>query len=118
MAEKVVYFTAGPVPTAGELADIAALNAVSLPQYETLVVNGAANSEYGAGRLTPCDFVAGTIPEAYDEVAEIDPDAIPNTALTATQAIVNDEDEFEVTGGIVTVTVVAGVATMEFTADP
>lgn len=156
MAQKVLYFTAGQQPTEGELADIAALNAASLPQYETLVVNGAVTAEYGEDRLIPCDFVAGSIPEAYDEIDEIDPDAIPNAPLLETEAIVSDgeeialddsngtvelsvadfeitgavltlpatkaivehEDEFAVTGGTVTVSVVDGVVTMEFTADP
>lgn len=118
MAEKVVFFTAGPVPTSGELADIAKLNAVSVPQYETLVVNGASvtGDEYGTGRLIPCDAVAGTIPTDYNAIDEIDPDAIPNTALLSTQTIVAHGQALEVpvTGtytDTATVSVVAGVVT-------
>lgn len=114
MAQKVLYFTAGPQPTSPELADIAKLNAVSLPQYETQVVNGAAvtGDEYGAGRLIPCDAVAGTIPEDYDEIDEIDPDAIPNTALLSTQKIVAHGDVITLSnGGTATLTIVAGVIT-------
>lgn len=98
--KKVIYFTAGITATTGELADIAKLNAAAEAQYEVLVANGAANSMYGeTDRLTPSDFVAGTTPADYSEVDEIDPDAIPNQALTATQAIVEDAQVLAVTGG-------------------
>ncbi len=120
--KKVVYFTAGINATAGELADIAKLNAAAEPQYEVLVANGAANAEYGeTDRIIPADFVAGTIPDVYrvdgdpleDPVyPEIDPDAIPNQALTATQAIVNDAQVLDVDGGgTVTLTIEGGVIT-------
>lgn len=114
MAQKVLYFTAGANPTAGELAHIAALNGVSVPQYETVVINGAEidGDEYGTDRLIPCDFVAGTIPEAYNAIDEINPDAIPNLALTATQAIVADEQVLDLdNGGTATLTIVDGVIT-------
>lgn len=95
--KKVVYFTAGINATAGELADIAKLNAAAEPQYEVLVANGAANAEYGeTDRIIPSDYVAGTVPSVYSEVDVIDPDAIPNQALTPTQATVS------VANGVVT----------------
>lgn len=124
--KKVVYFTAGINATSGELADIAKLNAAAEPQYEVLVANGAANAEYGeTDRIIPADFVAGTIPDVYhvdgdpleDTIyPEIDPDAIPNQALTATQAIVNDAEALTVpvTGSYTTtatVSVANGVVT-------
>lgn len=119
--KKVVYFTAGINATSGELADIAKLNAAAEPQYEVSVVNGAANAEYGeTDRIIPADFVAGTIPDVYhvdgdpleDTVyPEIDPDAIPNQALTATQAIVNDAEALTVpVTGTYTTTATVSVA--------
>ena len=119
--KKVVYFTAGINATSGELADIAKLNAAAVPQYEVLVANGAANAEYGeTDRIIPADFVAGTIPDVYrvdgdpleDPVyPEIDPDAIPNQALTATQAIVNDAEALTVpVTGTYTTTATVSVA--------
>lgn len=111
--KKVVYFTAGINATAGELADIAKLNAAAEPQYEVLVANGAANAEYGeTDRIIPSDYVAGTVPSVYSEVDVIDPDAIPNQALTATQAIVEDAQVLDVDGGgTVTLTIEGGVIT-------
>ncbi|AZF90018.1 virion structural protein [Pseudomonas phage vB_PaeS_SCUT-S3] len=119
--KKVVYFTAGINATAGELADIAKLNAAAEPQYEVLVANGAANAEYGeTDRIIPADFIAGTIPDVYrvdgdpleDPVyPEIDPDAIPNQALTATQVIVNDAEALTVpVTGTYTTTATVSVA--------
>jgi hypothetical protein len=75
---KVIYFTAGPVPTVGELADIAALNASILPAYDVAVRNSLANNSYGAGP-EDADFVAGTIPTAYNDAETypvIDPDEV------------------------------------------
>ncbi|AEX56097.1 hypothetical protein KL1_00013 [Burkholderia phage vB_BceS_KL1] len=120
--KKVIYFTAGINATSGELADIAKLNAAAEPQYEVIVANGAANAKYGeTNRLIPSDFVAGTIPGIYGEIDEIDPDNIPNQALTDTQTIVNDGDTLEVTtggdpAGTVTFAVVDGVLTGTFVA--
>ena len=121
MASKVLFFTAGPTPTSPELAAIAKLNAVSLPQYETIVANGAAinGNEFGADRLIPCDFVAGTIPEAYGEIEEIDPDEIPNTALLATEAIVSNAQVLTLSnGGTATLTIAGGVITAATYAAP
>lgn len=124
--KKVIFFTAGTTATAGEIADIAKLNAAAEAQYEVIVANGAANAKYGeTDRIIPADFIAGTIPDVYrvdgdpleDPVyPEIDPDAIPNQALTATQAIVEDAQTFttEVSGVFATtatVTVVDNVVT-------
>lgn len=120
--KKVIYFTAGINATAGELADIAKLNAAAEPQYEVIVANGAANAKYGeTNRLIPSDFVAGSIPGIYGEIDEIDPDNIPNQALTDAQTIVNDGDTLAVTtggepAGTVTFAVVDGVLTGTFVA--
>ena len=117
--KKVIYFTAGINATAGELADIAKLNAAAEPQYEVIVAN--VRSMLYERRLIPSDFVAGTIPGIYGEIDEIDPDNIPNQALTDTQTIVNDGDTLEVTtgsdpAGTVTFAVVDGVLTGTFVA--
>lgn len=77
---KIIFFLAGPVPTSGELADIAKLNAAAAAPYEVAVRNGAADSigdDYGAGILEDCDFAAGTVPTAYNAIPTVDPDAIP-----------------------------------------
>jgi len=110
--KKVVYFTAGINATSGELADIAKLNAAAEARYEVLVVNGAANAEYGeTDRIIPSDYVAGTVPSAYSEVDVIDPDSIPNQALTPTEAIVQAGTPIDITGGTVTFTVEDNVIT-------
>jgi hypothetical protein len=61
---KVIYFTAGPAPTEDEKADIAKLNASTLPAYEVKVRNSQENNSYGAGPEFT-DYVCGTVPEAY-----------------------------------------------------
>lgn len=115
--KKVIFFTAGTTATAGEIADIAKLNAAAEAQYEVIVANGAANAQYGdTDRIIPSDFVAGTVPTKYNAVNVIDPDAIPNQALTPTQVIVNDAQALTVpvTGTYATtatVSVVDGVVT-------
>lgn len=115
--KKVIFFTAGTTATAGEIADIAKLNAAAEAQYEVIVANGAANAQYGeTDRIIPSDFVAGTVPTKYNAVDVIDPDAIPNQALLPTQAIVSDTQAFttEVSGVFATtatVTVVDNVVT-------
>lgn len=75
MTDKIIYFTAGPVPTGGELDDIAALNAKSNP-YEIKVRSAIESNSYGAG-IEDADFVAGTIPSAYSAYTEFDIDSEP-----------------------------------------
>src|SRR4051812_49423805 len=101
MAQKVLYFTAGPIPTDDEAEAIADLNAASQAQYVTEVVNGAAitGSEYGASRLIPCDLVAGTVPSAYNAKTVLDPDAIPNFPLLSSQAVVSNAQALTLDGG-------------------
>ena len=66
MTEKIMFFTAGPVATPQEIADIAALrsDANVKPAYEVVVRNGAVPNTYGHG-VEATDFVAGTVPSAY-----------------------------------------------------
>lgn len=86
--KKVLYFTAGSLPTANELADIAKLNAAAVPAYDVQVWKA------GTPQATPVratDYVghdAATIPTEYSAVTVIDPDDIPVAPLPATQAIV------------------------------
>lgn len=86
--KKVIYFTAGAMPTSNELADIAKLNAAALPAYDVQVWKA------GTPQSTPiraADFVGhdgAVIPAEYSAVAVIDPDDIPLAPLPATQAIV------------------------------
>ena len=97
MTKKIIYFTAGPLPTVEEAADIAKLNAVTEAPYSVAVRNSQVPLSSG-GPTEDCDFVAGSIPAPYDNddeeegkiYPEIDPDDIPTVALSATQAVVSD----------------------------
>lgn len=67
--KKVIYFTAGPVPTSGEISAIAALNTRAGKPLDVAVRDGSNPSigdDYGDGRLEDCDYVAGTVPTAYN----------------------------------------------------
>lgn len=65
MTKKILFFTAGPVPTAGEQAQIDALNALNAPGYTVGVRNALQSGSYGHG-IESCDLVAGTIPTAFN----------------------------------------------------
>lgn len=115
MTQKILYFTAGATATTGELADIAKLNALAVPAYEVGVRSAIASPNYGAG-IESADYVAGTIPDAYDDEEDypvIDPDEPPGPDnLPATQTVVStgqviDTDD----GGTVTLTIAGGVIT-------
>ena len=69
MTQKILFFTAGQTPTAAELAQIAALNALTTPGYEVGVRFADASNNYGAG-IESADFVAGDIPAAYSGVTD------------------------------------------------
>ena len=58
---KILFFTAGIVPTPEENAAVDALNTA---QNTIGVRAGGQDYNYGSG-IEPCDFVAGTVPEAY-----------------------------------------------------
>lgn len=66
MTKRILFFTAGKVPTVAEQAQIDALNAMTVPGYSVGVRNGAESAVYSDDNLEPCDFVAGTIPTAYN----------------------------------------------------
>ncbi len=118
MAQKIIYFTAGQFPTEGELSDIAKLTTGATAPYELLVVNGNVDVEYAGSGILDCDFVAGTIPEAYGEIDEMDPDAIPDEPLLSTQHILSSGDEITLddSNGTIAVTIVDyDIATADLT---
>jgi len=69
MTQKILFFTAGQTPTAAELAQIAALNALTTPGYEVGVRFADASHSYGNG-IESADLVAGDIPTAYNAVTD------------------------------------------------
>lgn len=64
MAKKVIYFTAGAVPTVEELAAIAALTARSGAALELAIRNASESQNIGIG-VEACDYLSGTRPTAY-----------------------------------------------------
>lgn len=60
MAKKILYFTAGETATATELAEIAALNALTVPGYSVGVRNATK-----VNTVETCDLKAGSAPAAY-----------------------------------------------------
>lgn len=121
--QKVIFFTAGPVATAGELEDIDKLNALTEPRYDVYVRNGGLSGgmNYGAG-IEATDLVAGTIPTAYNDAEDypvIDPDAPPPPAVNANQKVITSgANNANVTltgtagaGKTMVLTIVAGVVT-------
>lgn len=110
--QKILFFTAGPKATTVEIQAIADLNTHAAQPYEISVLDGSkAANAYGAGRLMPCDLVAGTVPAAYN-AKTVAPDF-------SKRATVTDAQEIEITGGTVAFTIVGGVITGgAFTATP
>lgn len=83
MTKKIIYFTAGPTPTSTELAEIAALNAKTIPGYTVAVRNTLESNSYGAG-IESTDSVAGTVPTAYNALPNYGvPNALRPAALQA-----------------------------------
>lgn len=90
MTKNVIYFTAGPAATTDETTAINKLNALSTQAYKVTVMNSKESPNYGYGKQA-ADFVAGTIPTAYNAVTVINPDAPPSADnLPSTQAVVNN----------------------------
>lgn len=108
--KTVLYFTAGMTPTAGELADIAKLNALAEKPFDVKVLSGLRDCTYD-GNVIEADYVAGTVPDSYKEEGTeiydvLDPDAPPAfDSLPSTQAIVTNADELDVNGETVTLAV-------------
>lgn len=80
MTEKIVYFTAGTVPTGDELSDIAALNAAAAAKYKVIVMNSKIGESVNPDNRT-ADFVAGTVPAVapWNALTVFDVDAEPVT---------------------------------------
>lgn len=123
MAEKVLFFTAGPKATTQELAEIAKINQAAQAPFVVGIRNAQAGVSYGYGP-EETDYVAGSPPAPYDNTDEeegtvypvFDPDA-PPTPVNSTQYVLNDGDEFEVTGGTVSVAIEDGEPTFTYTPD-
>jgi hypothetical protein len=113
--KKIIYFTAGAVATVGEKADIAALNALCVPAYSVNVSNGSVAPHLGNSGGSPIleasDFVAGTVPEGYEEVDVIDPDAPPAPDVGDTRAVIEDDQVITIGAATYTFTIAAGVIT-------
>lgn len=109
MTDKIIYFTASEKVTDAEKADIAKLNAITEPYYSLQVRNGRVPNVWG--HLEEADLVAGTIPEAYEDVDTIDPDTPPVPGLSATQAVVANGQVVTIGSATYTFTVAGGVIT-------
>lgn len=104
---KVLYFTAGPVPTTEEKADIDALNKLTGAPYTVGVRNRLVSQNFGAG-AEACDMVAGTPPSGEPWASKP-----VFTAANAAEgyAAVYDGMEVEIGETTYTFTVVDGVIT-------
>ena len=115
MTEKIIYFTAGPFVTEEEQADIDALNALCEPRFElqvhnSLVLPGRGHDSSGDPIIEACDYVAGAVPDEYDGIGEIDPDA-PPPPIEDDEAIVSDGQQLEIGENTYTFSVVDGAIT-------
>lgn len=86
---KIIYFTAGDLPTTQEKAEIAALNALAVAPFEVVVRSAARSLAFGAGNEA-ADFKDGTPPSSYNGTPALDLTAPPATALPAGYALVAD----------------------------
>lgn len=110
MSKKIIYFTAASSPTSGELADIAALNGLSGPEYVVNVSNGSVDS--GFGSIESSDYVAGTVPGDYSGVTAFNISNPPRPAsLPSNQAVVFSTQALVIGATTYTFTVVSGVIT-------
>lgn len=118
--KKILYFTAGTVPTEGEAAEIAALRAMAIQQYNVHVANGLKSSNYGAGQPT-ADYLMGTIPDSYKDEGdpiypEFDLANLPDPgSLPADQTIISDGETIDIGATSVTVSVADNVPTAALT---
>lgn len=74
MAQKILYFTAGPTPTVQEQAEIDQLNELAKAPYIIGVRNSAEPALYQP-KPEATDFVMGSIPDDFEEVPVFDLDA-------------------------------------------
>lgn len=83
MAQKIIYFTEGNVPSLDEQAEIEAIEEAIAPKFELVIRNAAAPATYGDGRNEPADFVAGSPPDNF-------PPAAAAVAATGTLTVVTN----------------------------
>ena len=102
--KTILFFTAGSSLDEDETAALASLTALANPAYRVRVLNGSVPASYG-DRVLDGDFVAGTVPDSYKDdgdpiYPEFDLENPPRPeTLPANQAVVNDGDVLDVTGG-------------------
>lgn len=82
MPLRITFFTAGPVLTALEQAEIDAIEAAIAPAYELRIRNRKASPNFGAG-IEATDFIAGNAPASY-------PDSFAAVAATGTLTVVTN----------------------------
>jgi hypothetical protein len=83
MTRKILYFTAGPIPTELELEAIDAIKAAIEVKFELGVRNALASNAYGAG-VEAADYVAGSNPSGTY------PDYVASVAATGTLTVVTN----------------------------
>jgi len=94
MTKKVLYFTAGPVATVTEAAQIAALVALGVPGYTVGVRNALLSGSFGHG-IEASDYVAGTIPTAFNAVPNY---GIPDVLRPAKLSLLSATGSFAIAG--------------------
>lgn len=108
---KIIYFTAGRIPTTNEKNEIAALNALAVAPFEVVVRSAADSLAYGAGNEA-ADYKAGSPPASYNATPAFDIDNPPESGLPGTNAIVADGQVLDVDGGgTVELTIAGGAVT-------
>lgn len=101
-AKKVIFFTAGDIPTTQEKADIATLNALAAAPFEVVVRSKNGNHSFGTG-IEAADYKAGDPPSSYSGVTALTGQSgtalFPATGLPSDCAIVrNGQKRSGVTG--------------------
>lgn len=93
--KKLIYFTAGKVPSGGEQAEIDAYKALTEAPLQVHVRQYVEGMDYGAGP-EECDYVDGTIPGSgyYNTTPTVvTPTSIKDlTTLAATDTVVSNSD--------------------------
>lgn len=108
---KIIYFTAGRIPTTNEKNAIAALNALAVAPFEVAVRSAADSLAYGAGNEA-ADYKAGSPPASYAATPVFDIANPPESGLPGTNAIVADNQVIDTDdGGTVELTIVDGAIT-------
>ena len=110
---KIIFFTAGGVPTTPEQTEINQIAAFAADPYEFQIRDA---SKEDPDKPEDCDYKAGSAPSSYDEVTAFDVDAPPELAVGADQIVLTDGEttDVEPTGSYtdtVTFTIVDGAIT-------